>query len=125
MKASLFDDDDDEENMDIGNTTNHPPAMGGMSKSRPVILEPRPTVLQKRDPIIDDIAHSMLSGNSYRSFKCILLVNIHPTSLLKTPNRFFCEKSPLYVLFKTSELALWLKRCPALQLIDRAQQLIQ
>ena len=62
MKASLFDDDEDEENMDIGNTLASPAVIMTSSKARPVVLEARPTVLKKRDPIVDDIAHSMLTG---------------------------------------------------------------
>ncbi len=63
MKATLFDDEmddgDDDDDMEV--TINTGPAA---AKSRPVILEARSTVLEKRDPLIEDIAHSMLTGGA-------------------------------------------------------------
>ena len=52
MKATLFDDEDDED-MDV------------VESSRPVILETRPTVLEKRDELVMDITNSMLGGSSH------------------------------------------------------------
>jgi nuclear pore complex protein Nup98-Nup96 len=54
MKASLFDDEMDDDDMEVTFNTN----------SRPVILEARSTVLEKRDPLIEDIARSMLTGGA-------------------------------------------------------------
>ncbi len=60
--ASLFDDDEEEDSAMAVD--------GGVesAKSRPVILQSRPTVLerrqQQRDPLIEDIAHAMLTGST-------------------------------------------------------------
>ena len=66
MKATLFE-DDDEENMDVTENSRPPPNVDitKVLKSRPVILESRPTILEKRD-LIEDIASSILNGSANR-----------------------------------------------------------
>jgi nuclear pore complex protein Nup98-Nup96 len=58
MKAALFtmetEDMDTSSAFDVTNIG---------KESRPIILEPRPTILERRDKFIEDIAHSMLTGN--------------------------------------------------------------
>jgi hypothetical protein len=62
MKAALF--QADPEDMDTeGEATANFDVSGLAKESRPVILEPRPTILERRDKFIEDIAHSMLTGN--------------------------------------------------------------
>lgn len=60
MKATLFEDDDEEEDMDVNEDQQKI-----LSKPRPVILEARPTILEKRD-LIEDIASSMLGTSTNR-----------------------------------------------------------
>ena len=64
MKAALFQtrEDNDEMDMDISSSGFDVTNLG-RETSRPVILEARPTILEKRDKFIEDIAHSMLTGN--------------------------------------------------------------
>lgn len=60
MKAALFQmDNEDPMDMDADAST----AFDNVKDSRPIILEPRPTILERRDKFIEDIAHSMLGGN--------------------------------------------------------------
>ena len=59
MKAALFQMDEDPMDMDGDASTTFDTA----KDSRPIILEPRPTILERRDKFIEDIAHSMLGGN--------------------------------------------------------------
>lgn len=51
MMKTLFDDDDNDEQLQMG-------------LGRPVILEQRPTALQRRDPLAEDIARSLIGGPS-------------------------------------------------------------
>ncbi len=64
MKAALFQtrDDNDEMDMDMSSSGFDVTNLG-RETSRPVILEARPTILEKREKFIEDIAHSMLTGN--------------------------------------------------------------
>ncbi len=56
MKATLFDDDEDVDEMESESVL--------AAKPRPVILQSRPTILERRDPLVEDIAHTMLTGSS-------------------------------------------------------------
>ena len=78
MKAALFDDDmaeegdmgvGDDDDMEITFNSRSMAAIAAAAaevppKSRPVILEARSTVLEKRDSLIEDIAHSVLTGGA-------------------------------------------------------------
>jgi hypothetical protein len=59
MKAALFQTREDNDDMDMDVSFD----VSNQNQSRPVILEPRPTILQRREKFIEDIAHSMLGGN--------------------------------------------------------------
>ena len=63
MKAALFE-DDDEELMEVEGPPNVD--ITKIGQPRQVVLESRPTVLERRDKLIEDIASSMLGGNTSR-----------------------------------------------------------
>ena len=77
MKAALFDDEmaeegdmgDGDDDMEVTFNSRSMAAIAAAAaevppKSRPVILEARSTVLEKRDSLIEDIAHSVLTGGA-------------------------------------------------------------
>ncbi len=71
MKASLFDDNDDDTMMVVEKDAGGRKKEEAVApKARPVILQARPVLLEKRPPtavrdsLIEDIAHSMLTGSS-------------------------------------------------------------
>ena len=81
MKAALFQMDNEDDMMEMGGDAATSFDVVKES-SRPVILEPRPTILERRDKFIEDIAHSMLTGNRSKGLGGSF--SIEPTAALSS-----------------------------------------
>ena len=90
MKASLFDEDDDEDEDCEDMITEDI----SLKKSRPVILEPRTTALEPRDKFIEEIAHSMLTGSVSKGLGGNMSITNNLTSSLLRSQFMAASHSP-------------------------------